>query len=233
MSPAERRRILWRIFFPLVRALALFLLPVRVEGREHLPREGAYILVANHISWVDPPWIEFVVRRPIRYMGKREVLAIPIIGWALRESGVFAVARGAADRRALAEALGALEQGEVLGLFPEGHRSDDGTLIRARAGVGFLARRSGARILPVGVMGTRQARLGMFWRRDVTISFGEPFRAEELGQADDLALADGVMSRIATLLPPEQRGVYASKDTRGERGSGPAGPKRASQERSE
>lgn len=208
LSPAERRRIPWRIGFPLVRALALFLLPVRVEGLERLPREGAYILAANHVSWIDPPWIEFVVRRPIRFMGKREIMRLPLLGWVLRETGVFPVARGEADRAALQEAMRALEQGEVFGVFPEGHRSESGALIRARRGVGLIAARSGAPIVPVGVIGTKSARLGAFWRRDVTIRFGEPFRSAELGVEDERALADEVMRRIAALLPPAQRGVY-------------------------
>lgn len=209
-APSARELRLWHVFFPLARQVALFLVPVRVEGREHLPSSGAYMLVSNHISWIDPPWIEFVVGRPIRYMAKRELFEVVVLGWLLRQVGVFPLTRESADRRALATALEFLASGEVVGIFPEGHRSDAGTLIRAHAGVAFLARRSDARIVPVAVSGSRGARIGKFWRRDVTIRFGRLFRATELnGGADEQALADAIMRRIAALLPAEQRGVYA------------------------
>lgn len=204
----------WPLLFPIGRTLGLFLLPVRVEGREHLPRAGGYMLVANHIAWIDPPWIEFVVDRPVRYMAKRELFQIFVLGWLLRAVGVFPIVRESADRRALATALDFLARGEVVGIFPEGHRSDDGTLIRGHPGVGFIARKSGALIVPVGISGSRDARLGRFWRRDATIRFGRPFRAADLdGDADEQALADAIMRRIAALLTAEQRGVYREEVT--------------------
>ncbi len=198
----------WRVLFPLVRALALFLLPVRVEGLERVPRAGAYLLVSNHLSWVDPPWLEFVLRRPIRYLGKRELFAMPIIGWVLLQSGVFPLDREGADRGALRRALSFLGAGEVVGIFPEGHRSRTGGMLRARPGVGFIARRSGALIVPVAIRGSERARVGRFWSRDVTIHFGAPFRVTELTGDNEQALTDAVMRRIAVLLPPARRGVY-------------------------
>ncbi len=205
--PASSLRV-WHALFWLARALALFLLPAQVEGREQLPR-GGYMLVSNHIAWVDPPWIEFVVSRPIRYMGKRELFEVFVLGWLLRQIGVFPLTRDSADRRALTTALDFLGSGEVVGIFPEGHRSDTGALIRAHPGVGFLARRSGALVVPVAVSGSRAARIGKFWRRDVTIRFGRPFGVAEVDAADEQAVADAIMRRIAELLPPAQRGVYA------------------------
>ncbi len=205
----EERLWLWRLLFPPVRALALFLAPARVEGLERVPREGGFILVANHISWMDPPWIEFALGRAIRYMAKQEVFEAPVLGFLLRAIGCFPVRRGEADRRALVLALRVLEAGQPLGFFPEGHRSDDGTLIRAHSGVAFLALRSNARLLPVAVSGTPRARIGAFWRRDVVIRIGAPFLAREVGSDDGQAVADAIMRRIAALLPPEQRGVYA------------------------
>lgn len=198
----------WHALFPPIRALALFLLPARIEGEERVP-SGGFILVANHASWIDPPWIEFVLNRPIRYMAKRELFEIPILGWLLRQAGCFPVVRRGADRRAVVRALQLVQAGQVLGLFPEGHRSDTGSLIRAHPGVGFIARRSGAPILPVGVLGSRMARLGRFWRRDLTIRIGEPFTAADIGDLDEQGLADAIMRRIAALLPAEQRGVYS------------------------
>jgi 1-acyl-sn-glycerol-3-phosphate acyltransferase len=206
----EERLWLWRIGFPIVRALAAVVAPWRIEGAENIPRTGGYILVANHINWKDPPWIEFALGRAIRYMGKRELFEMPVIGFVLRAIGAFPVRRGEADRGALQMALAVVAAGQPLGFFPEGHRSESGQLIRARAGVGHIARNSNAPIIPLAVSGTRRARLGAFWRRDILFRVGPAFRAADLDvkSDDQQALADAIMRRVAALMPPEQRGVY-------------------------
>ena len=206
----EEKLWIWRIGFPPVRALAAFLAPWRLEGAENIPRSGGYILVANHINWKDPPWIEFALGRAIRYMGKTELFETPVIGFLLRAIGAFPVRRGEGDRRALQIALAVLAAGQPLGLFVEGHRSESGQLIRGRPGAAYIAHRSGAPIIPLAVSGTRGARLGKFWRRDIVIRVGPPFHASDLGAKgdDQQALVDAIMRRIAVLMPPEQRGVY-------------------------
>jgi 1-acyl-sn-glycerol-3-phosphate acyltransferase len=204
----RERLWLWRLGFPPVRALALFLAPARIEGLAGLPRQGAYIVVANHVSWIDPPWIAFALNTAVRYMAKEEVFRIPVVGGVLRAVGCFPIRRGSADRRALVTALRVLAAGQPLGFFPEGHRSDTGALIRAHPGIGMLAVRSGAPLVPIGVIGSDRARLGRFWRRDITVRIGPSFRASELGVSGDQEVADAIMRRIATLLPPPMRGMY-------------------------
>jgi 1-acyl-sn-glycerol-3-phosphate acyltransferase len=143
-------------------------------------------------------------------MGKRELFETPIIGFLLRAIGAFPVRRGEADRGALQMALAVVAAGQPLGFFPEGHRSESGELIRGRPGVAYVAQRSGAPIIPLAVSGTRGARLGAFWRRDILMRVGEPFRARDLGVApeDAQAVTDAIMRRVAALMPEEQRGVY-------------------------
>jgi len=166
--------------------------------------------VANHINWKDPPWIEFALGHAIRYMGKRELFETPVIGFLLRAIGAFPVRRGEVDRRALQTALAVVAAGHPLGLFIEGHRSESGQLIRGRPGVGYIAQRSGAPIVPLAVIGTRGARFGAFWRRDILFRVGPAFRVADLEvkSDDQQAVADAIMRRIAVLMPPEQRGVY-------------------------
>lgn len=207
LRPVERMWI-WRIGFPVVRALASFLCPWRLEGRERIPTDGGYILVANHVNWKDPPWLEFALGRAIRFMGKRELFSVPVIGFVLRLIGAFPVRRGEIDRAALQMAENVLAAGQPLGFFPEGHRSESGALIRGRTGVGHVALQSNAPIVPIGVVGTRRARLGAFWRRDVVFLVGEPFRASDLATTDPRAVTETIMGRLAALLPPEMRGVY-------------------------
>ena len=209
----EERLWVWRIGYPPVRALASLLAPWRIEGAERVPANGPFVVVTNHVNWKDPPWIEFALGRAIRYMAKREVFAVPVMGFVLRGIGCFPVRRGEADRGALATALAVLAAGQPLGYFPEGHRSESGALIRAKPGISLIAERSEALIVPIGVIGTKEARLGRFWRRDITIRVGEPFRARDLRHApagDPQVIADAIMRRIAALLPTEMRGVYGT-----------------------
>lgn len=205
----RERLWLWRAGFPPVRAIVNAVVPVHVEGRERLPRTGGYLLVSNHISWLDPPMLEFALRVPVRFMAKQEVFSVPVIGFVLRAIGNFPIRRGESDRRALETALRVLAAGQPVGFFPEGTRSKDGCLRRAKPGVAFLARRSGVPVVPVAVMGTRRARIGLP-RSRVLVRVGEPIPAPRIAEMahDDQALADAIMRRVAGLLPEQMRGAY-------------------------
>ena len=183
---------------------------MRLDGRERIPGAGPYIVVSNHIDWKDPPAIELLFKVAIRFMAKTEAFDMPLLGGLLRGIGCFPVRRGQADRRALETCLDVLRAGNPLGYFPEGTRSRDGKLRRAHPGIAFLASRSGATIVPVGVTGTRGARP---LHRDIVVTVGAPFGLAELGLEpthDEQATADAIMRRVAALLPEEMRGVYAS-----------------------
>jgi 1-acyl-sn-glycerol-3-phosphate acyltransferase len=184
-----------------------------VIGREHVPAAGPYIIVANHINWKDPPMVSIALGTPIRWMAKIEVFDYFFIGFLLRGIGNFAVRRGESDRRSVQLALQVLDEGLPLGVFPEGHRSEDRTLLRGWPGISLLADRSNALIVPCAIVGTPTARPRIPRRTEVTLSFGKPFRFSELPaevRKDRQASADAIMLRIAGLLPPEMRGAYAN-----------------------
>lgn len=182
---------------------------MRLEGRERIPTHGGYIVVANHTDWKDPPVIELSFGVCIRFMAKIEAFDTFFLGGLMRGKGCFPVRRGESDRRALTTSLQVLRSGRPLGFFPEGTRSRDGALHRGHPGIAFLARRSGAPILPVGLIGTAQAKL---LRSDIRVRVGEPFRVDDLGLAvgaTDQETTDAIMRRIAMLLPMNMRGQYA------------------------
>jgi len=194
---------------------------VSVQGLEHVPRSGALILATNHISNGDPPlvsgWLTPALGRPVHWMAKAEALEWPLAGWFLRQNGAFGIRRGAADTEAFRLARSVLEDGRVLGTFPEGTRSPTGALQRAKDGVTLLALRSGAPILPIGVAGTdrfwpRSRKLWRFGGR-VSMRVGEPFVLERLvlpdGTKEPLEdVTTRLMLHIAELLPERHRGVY-------------------------
>ncbi|HEX5039782.1 MAG TPA: lysophospholipid acyltransferase family protein [Candidatus Limnocylindria bacterium] len=191
----------------------------RVEGVEHIPRSGAFILVANHCSNLDPVIIGWAagntVGRIIHFMAKSEVRRWPIIGWLATQSAVYFVRRGEGDRAAQRFSLEALADGRPIALFPEGTRSRDGHLRTGKPGSAFLAVRSGAPLLPVAISGTHRIFPGRSrWPHPtrIVVRIGQPFSLPHLpsGRLDREALAEGterIMSTIEALLPPDQRRV--------------------------
>jgi 1-acyl-sn-glycerol-3-phosphate acyltransferase len=215
-------RIVWRIFGR-----------VELHGLEHLRSlQGPVLLVANHVSNADAPlvgsYLTPVLGRRIYWLGKQEALDWPIIGTLLAHNAVIGIQRGAADVDAFRTAKRVLDEGHVLIVFPEGTRSPTGALQEAKEGTTILALRTGARIVPIGVSGTRRVwprgqKLPHPNRGRVVLRVGEPFTISAAGsgaerRAAQVAATTQIMGRIAALLPPAQRGVYAAAAERAEAG---------------
>lgn len=209
--PVERLW-LWRLLFPPIRTIVLALVHVRVEGRENLPKSGPYIIVSNHINWKDPPLISISLDLSVRYMAKIQAFGYPLLGYIVRATGAFPVRRGEGDRRALVTALRVLAGGQILGFFPEGHRSETGALLRGKPGVGFLAARAGdVPVVPIAMIGTKQSLPRLIFGGHAVLRVGQPFHVAELTadeRRDEQAITDAVMRRVAAQLPDEMRGAY-------------------------
>ncbi len=206
-------------FYTFMRRLADIVLPpllkLRVEGQEHLPATGPVMLASNHAAWIDIPLLAYPVPRVTHYMAKIELFEIPVIGTMIRLAGSFPVRRGEGDRESLRTALRLLGQGEVVAIFPEGHRSG-GAMIRGLPGVALIALRANTPIVPAAIINSPAVfHKGQFFfrRPTVTVRYGEPFKLNEEGgrySKDDVERGgEEIMTRIAALLPPELRGVYA------------------------
>lgn len=186
---------------------------IRVSGREHVPRTGPLLIVANHLSWYDPLLLGVVMPRRIWFFTKEEVFRWPVVGWLCRSTGQIAVYRGESDRAALESALAYLREGKALVFFPEGTVERQEVMISAHTGVAMLALRSGATILPVAHAGTRRIlRRGRGWFPRVTMRIGQPYSPllpEGITHKAALQMVtQEVMQRIAEMMPEELRGVY-------------------------
>jgi 1-acyl-sn-glycerol-3-phosphate acyltransferase len=178
--------------------LPFFLVYFRLEriGRAHVPKSGPVLLAANHRSFLDPFVIGALTRRPVYYMAKRELFERRWQAWLLSSLGAFPVDRGAGDEHAMATARAILERGECVVVFPEGTRVRPGPLGQPHRGVGRLALQTGARVVPVAVMGTEDVRRG--WRirpRKVTLRCGRPLRFP-IAESPSPSIALGVAERI-------------------------------------
>jgi 1-acyl-sn-glycerol-3-phosphate acyltransferase len=201
--------------------LARLLFSARVEGVEHLPREGPFILVSNHCSNVDPPILGWAtghqIDRIVHFMAKVEMRSWPIIGWLATQSAVYFVRRGEGDRSAQRFSMEALSGGSPIALFVEGTRSRDGHLKAGKPGAALLAMRTGAPLIPIGIAGTHRIFPGRSrWPHAtrVVVRIGTAFSLahEPDGRLDRAALTEGtdrIMREIALLLPPEQRPINA------------------------
>lgn len=185
-----------------------------VRGRRNIPRRGAVILASNHLNLADPAILTAVIPRRLVWMAKQELFDIPVFGFLYHLLGCIPVRRFQADLRALRKSQEALQRGHVLGMFPEGTRSDEHSLQRGEAGTALLALRTGAPVLPVATWGTEGVKLprDFFNRTHMYVVFGEPFYLPKTGRINRELVAEGterIMREIAALLPPEYRGVYA------------------------
>ena len=205
----------------LARAVVRLLTRTTVIGREHVPARGPLLVTFNHLGHLDAVVLIATLPLDMDAMALSDLLRVPVTGQILRLYGVIAVHRDAFDRAVVEKALDVLANGGALALAPESRMSVTGALEQARGGAAYLALKSAAPILPVALTGTaNQSIYGAWkkWRRpQLTITFGEPYALPALplnGQERKQSLAGAstiIMTRIAALLPPDYRGVYADR----------------------
>ncbi len=155
-----------------------------IEGKEHVP-DGPFILAPVHRSNIDTPVVCGVTKRRLRYMGKETVWKYRLPGWALDALGGFPVHRGQADRQALRRCMEVLEGGEPLVLFPEGTRQSGPRVQPLFEGAAYLATRTGAPIVPVGIGGSERAMpkgSKLLHPVKVHVVVGQPIEAEGTGR---------------------------------------------------
>ncbi|HEX8435327.1 lysophospholipid acyltransferase family protein [Archangium sp.] len=196
---------------------------LEVSGRENLP-DAPCLFICNHLSNADG----FTLDRALRPRRVFFLAGVKLQGTVMTRLGTEAVDTifirpNSADIESLKRAVETLKGGQSVLVFPEGGRSRTGALLQAKKGVALIAKRAGVPIIPVALTGTERFMpiddqdMGRekVRRAHLTVHFGKPFRIEDLepetAGAEDTrqALTDAMMRRVAELLPPEYRGVYA------------------------
>ncbi|TAM34792.1 1-acyl-sn-glycerol-3-phosphate acyltransferase [bacterium] len=160
----------------------------KTEGRENIPAKGAFILAANHVSYLDPIAVGAGCTRPVHFMARDNLFAHPFLSSWLKAVEVIPLKRNAADLSAIKESLRIVRKGGALALFPEGtRRTKEYMYLNPEPGVGFLAAKGEVPVIPVFVSGTdkamprqarslRLAKISVRFGREIHIERGKPYQ---------------------------------------------------------
>jgi len=197
----------------------------KVEGLEYVPDSGAVILASNHLAVADSFYLPLVVKRRITFLAKSEYFTgTGLKGWFQRwfytVAGQVPIDRTDADsaQAALETASRLLDEGKLLGMYPEGTRSPDGRLYKGKTGMARVALRTGVKVIPVAMIGTDEVNPpgSKMWRFGrVTVRFGKPmdfsrFEGLEGNRFIERAVVDEVMYELMRLSGQEYVDLYAA-----------------------
>ncbi|MFZ5808829.1 MAG: (d)CMP kinase [Chloroflexota bacterium] len=214
-------RLMRLILRPIFRGIFHLLSPIRIYGKENIPKHGPYLVAINHVSIFEAPFIVAFWPVELEAMGAVEIWHRKGQDILARLYGGIQVHRGEYDRRVMDKVLAVLRSGRPLLIAPEGTRSHKPGMQRAFPGVAYLMDKAGVPVVPVGIVGTTEDyfhRAIHFQRPVLEMHIGKPIilppvsgTGEQRRQARQRN-ADLVMLQIAALLPQEYRGVYAHFD---------------------
>jgi 1-acyl-sn-glycerol-3-phosphate acyltransferase len=181
---------------------------LRASGKENIPREGGFVLSANHLSNLDP-WalgLPLFPRRQLRFMAKAELFQSPLAP-IVKAAGAFRVRRGKGDAEAIATAMQLAHEGEVVVIFPEGTRRQKGLVKRHEArphtGAVRIALRAGVPLVPAAIGGTdRLKRLG-----PLRVAYGTPIELEDLRDHDEREAAEIGTERLMAAIEELERSL--------------------------
>ena len=149
----------------------------KVYGSKNVPPTGPVVIVSNHGSYLDPPFVAIAMNRPVAYMAKQELFEHPLSKKIMELYGAYPVKRGSSDRAALQAAIRSLQSGWAAGVFLEGTRTPDGRIYDPKLGAALIAAKTQAPLLPVAIWGTPKAlgsKFPYFRRTPVAIRIGSP-----------------------------------------------------------
>ncbi len=213
----ERVSYTERIVNAVLRAVFHIICRMNVSELQKLPPRGPALLVSNHTTNIEgPAYYVFIQPRPATALGKRELWKHWYTRFFMELWDIIPVARGQVDRRALTDAMRALDRKMIMGIAPEGTRSRSGVLGSGHPGVALLATRRPVPIYPVVHWGFLDLGRNLRRLRRTTVTFrvGPPFRVRAQGggrltSAMLREITDEMMREMAKLLPERMRGAYA------------------------
>lgn len=188
--------MLYRICRGLLRVLCWLLFRLEARGIHNIPSDGPVVLCSNHKSVIDPVTLGTWVPRKVHYMAKAELFKVPLLGPLIRSLGAFPVKRGGVSKEAIRTAISLLEEGKVMGIFPEGTRNENVGM--GKRGAVAMAIRAKAQVVPVAIVGDYR----IF--RKMIVVYGAPIDMApfiEQGTTESMeAATELIMSRIRQMV---------------------------------
>ena len=201
--------MVYDIAYFLLRWISKVFLSLQVIGRENVPKSGPVIFASNHVSYLDPILVAVSLTRRLNFLAKEEIFKSLLVSWLMKKLQAFPVSRERVGSSTLRNALQLLIKGKGLLLFPEGTRGDGKSFLKAKNGIGIIAGRSGAVIIPTYLRGPEKVlprRSRWVHLHPVTVFFGLPlipnsssFASETTKKKGYGEVADQVMEQIENL----------------------------------
>ncbi len=183
----------------LCRCFCLVFFGFRSYGARNVPKSGPVILASAHQSYLDPVLVQVPLDRAAWIIARRSLFRNPLFGWLIRSLYAFPVDRGTADLSALRQAVSRLKGGNVLLMFPEATRTDTGEVRKLTPGIGVIAHRSGAWVVPVAIDGAFESwpkGRAIFRPHKIRVAYGKPLRLESGSREDVDRFAEILRERI-------------------------------------
>jgi 1-acyl-sn-glycerol-3-phosphate acyltransferase len=220
----NRPEPLRRLVAPAIDLVARMLLDLRIVHSERLPRTGGVLIVANHVSFLDPPALYVVghrLGRRVRFVALSDLLNVPGLGWLLRRGRTITVTRGAGASGLVEQGSAAIRAGQAVLIYPEGTIPAPGLVTTGRPGAGLLALRAGAPVVPVASSGLERWRPKYRLRRPAAVVIGEPVNLSKWAGREDrsaaIEVSAALLEAVRSLLAEAERtletmgGVPASR----------------------
>ncbi len=199
--PEKKPKMLWFRFARLLcRVFCEIFFRIRVYGKENVPDKGAFLLVGNHQSLLDPVFCGICLKRPLYFLARDTLFANRLFGWLISSVNTIPVRRDQADLPAMKKVVSKLKEGSGVCLFPEGTRTRDGKITPFKPGFSLICRRGGAAVVPVVIDGAFEC-----WPRHkkifspgghIVICYGKRITAEQVKEMNDRELAENLTDTL-------------------------------------
>ncbi len=187
------------IVFPIFK----FLFRGKLDGENNIPRDQSFIIVSNHGSLLDPPFLGHALGLKVSFMAKQELFKIPLLAQVIRACGAYPVKRGTANKSSLLIASQKLVNNEVIGIFIDGTRQPDGYVNNPKKGAALIASKTKKLLLPVAIINShRLIRFRFFFPlfNKVIIKIGKPISYPRSSSKNDIELTTNLLQTKINLL---------------------------------
>jgi len=179
---------------------------IEVEGIENIPKNEGVIIAANHRSYLDPPVLNLVSPKPIIFLAKYDLFKVPLLSWLIKKAGAMPLYGNRKDIKTLKRAIEYLREGYYIGIFPEGTRMEPKKFGKAHSGVGLIAIKSKAKVVPTYLDGTDDVlpvgkSFPTLFKYKIKVKFGKPidFSDWEDTKENHQKVANIIMENIKAL----------------------------------